>query len=453
MNLNKFAAILSVGFIGLTGSYSSYASGQNVFKETQNSTITYVDDIAPILKKRCVECHRQGEVAPMSFDSYQNTRPWAKSIIKTVKNEEMPPWFADPDYGVFSNANVLTEEEKSKIERWVSTGAPRGAGEEPNMTEGFSDGWQIGEPDMVFTMPEAFVVPSEGTVEYQYFKVPTNFKEDRWLKAAEARPGNRGVVHHIIAFIKDGKSSGGIGLAGGNMLAGYAPGLKPYNFSKMGDIGLLVPAGSDIIFQMHYTANGEEASDQSSIGVIFRDTEPRYKAQVDAIINPSFTIPAGAENHRVTVSKRFTQDTEVIAFMPHMHLRGKDFKYTLVRKDGTKEVLLSVPNYNFEWQLHYDLEEPVIVRKGDKIFCEAHFDNSANNEHNPDPTIDVRWGDQSWEEMMIGWYTRIEENENYEGHEQAYMEDLTKNLAEQRTARQDLRNDIKRLRENLAKRL
>lgn len=412
MNIrNIFSAVL------LLFSSFAIASGNSVGYLSEDRP-TYTKDIAPILKDRCVECHRPGEVAPMTFDSYQNVRPWAKSILKVVENKEMPPWFADPAHGDFSNANVLTEEEKSTIKKWVISGSPRGGGEEPDMVSGFTNGWEIGEPDQIFKMPEPFVVPASGTVEYTYFRVPTGFKEDKWLKAAEARPGNRSVVHHIIAFVtksnfkSEGDAATDLGRTRdsrtGSMLAGYAPGLRPYELDD--DTGIFVPAGSDIIFQMHYTASGVETEDQSMVGVVFRDSPPKFKAEIDAIMNIAFRIPAGAESHPVRATKRFKEDTKIISFMPHMHLRGKSFKYTLERRDGTKEVLLSVPRYDFEWQLHYDLTHPVVVKKGDRIVCEATFDNSSNNPDNPDPGIVVKWGDQSWEEMMIGWYTKIEAN-------------------------------------------
>lgn len=418
------------------------ASG-HITEPSYSQRPTYVKDIAPIFKDRCVECHRPGQIAPMSFDSYENIRPWAKSILKTVSNREMPPWFADPNHGVFSNNPSLTSSEIDKIEKWVLSGSPRGAGPEPNITKGFSEGWEIGEPDMILKMPEPFVIPDETKVdkeigvEYQNILVPTGFKEDKYIRAAEARPGNRRVVHHIIAFIAP---EGSKSIRDRNMLAGYAPGLRPYDFSKLcDDTGILVPANSSILFQMHYTANGEETTDQSMVGIIFADSPPRYLAQVSAVANIGFRIPPNAENHYVKAQRRFREDTEIIALMPHMHYRGSSFKYTLVRKDRSKEVVLNVPKYDFAWQLHYDLETPIVVKEGESLVCEATFDNSSNNPDNPDPSREVTFGEQSWEEMMIGWFTEIKENTNFNGHNQAYIEDIGNELIEQKVLMEEIK--------------
>ena len=378
----------------------------------ENASITYIKDVAPILKQKCVECHRPGEVAPMSFESYESTRPWAKSIVKTALEKKMPPWFADPAHGNFSNKNVLSDHEIETITKWAKQGSLLGEGKHPDMLAGFSNGWQIGTPDFIVEMPVEYSIPAEGTVEYQYFRTPTGFEKDMWLQAAEARPGNRKVVHHIISTTVVPGEKRGFGRSGGNMLAGFAPGLRPYDFSNLNqDIGIFVPAGADVIFQMHYTSNGEAATDRSMVGMIFRDTPPKFKAQIDAIPQVTFRIPPNEPNHHVISSRKFFKDTQLIALMPHMHLRGKSFKYTWEKQDGTKQILLYVPRYDFNWQLHYDFENPILIKRGDKIICEAVFDNSSNNPYNPDPTVEVRWGDQSWEEMMIGWFTKIEINE------------------------------------------
>lgn len=392
------------------------------------------DEVSYILKRKCVECHRPGEVAPMSFDSYESIRPWAKSILKEVESKNMPPWFASPDHGSFTNENKLTKEEIELIKKWVVSGAPKGNISNFDMLKGFSEGWQIGNPDMVFEMSDEFKVPAEGSVDYQYFRVPSNFTEDKWIRSFEARPGDRSVVHHIIVFLAPHGESLRKGGATSGMIGGFAPGLKPINFSNS-EIGIKIPANSDFIFQIHYTAKGQEATDKSKIGIIFHEGVPRYRHITEAIPNLSIKIPAGDPDYKVETRRKFSEDTQIVSLMPHMHLRGKSFKYTLIRSDGNKEILLDVGKYDFNWQISYILSNPLYVRSGDTILCEAIFDNSSNNPNNPDPSKEVRWGDQTWEEMMIGWFSKIEANqdfkENLDYSQQSFKIDAL--MAEQRT--------------------
>ena len=379
------------------------------------STVTYTKDVAPIINKRCIECHRQGEAAPMTFTSYKEVRPWAKAIREATASRKMPPWLADPHYGKFSNDRRMTDKELETINAWVAAGAPEGDPKLMPELPIFAEGWTIGKPDQIIDMGTDFDIPATGTVPYKYFKVPTNFTEDKWIEAVEIRPGVRGAIHHVIVFVQEPGGKATEFNNGGNLLTGYAPGEQAVVFPK--GTAKLVRAGSSFNFQLHYTPNGKEAKDRSYVGLRFAKAPPEERAVTGNAINGSFKIPAGADAHEVKSSTTFKQEVILTGFMPHMHVRGKDFKYTLVMPDGKEEVLLSVPKYDFNWQLSYDLAKPITIPVGARIDCVAHFDNSANNKYNPDPTKEVRWGDQTWEEMMIGWYTYTVPAKKYLGTE------------------------------------
>jgi hypothetical protein len=391
---------------------------------------TFYKDVLPVLQRNCQECHRAGEAAPMAFTSYQEVRPWAKAIKASVQSKKMPPWFADPSVGKFHNARVLSAADVDTLVRWADNGAPAGNVKDAPKPVPWIDGWSIGKPDQVVEMPKPFDVVASGTIEYTYIVLPLNLKEDTWVQAAEVRPGNRAVVHHVIAFLRDpsskwmrgaeygvpfvpkkaernarsgnNESQGEAGGPGSELLVGYAPGLQPTVL--MPGTAKLVKAGTDVVFQMHYTANGKVATDQTKVGIIYAKQPPQYRVMTLPAANNKFVIPPGADNHQVESQITLQADTKLIGLMPHMHLRGKDFEYRVVYPTGEKETLLRVPRYDFNWQLFYNLAEPKVFPKGTKIECTAHFDNSANNKYNPDPSKEVRWGDQSWEEMMIGWF-------------------------------------------------
>jgi hypothetical protein len=366
-------------------------------------TPTFAKDVAPILFSRCVECHRPGEIAPMSLLNYKEVRPWAKSIKQRVLERSMPPWSADPHYGKFSNDPRLSDKEISTIVSWVDGGAPKGDDKDLPPAPKFVEGWTIGKPDVVLSMKEAYKVPADGTVPYLYFTIPTGFKEDKWIQAMEIRPGNRSVVHHVIAFTQEPGASRGSAERGRGQLGGITPNKTGVTFSP--GTARLIKAGSNIVFQMHYTTNGEATTDQTSIGLIFAKEPPSKTLVTGNALNARFAIPPGDANYEVKSSTTFKEDVHLTSFMPHMHFRGKDFTYTAVYPDGRKEVLLSVPKYDFNWQLTYVLKDPIAIPKGTRLDCVAHFDNSTKNKYNPDPAKEVRWGDQTWEEMMIGWFT------------------------------------------------
>lgn len=388
---------------------------------TNHSQVTFYRDVLPVLQKNCQGCHRPGEAAPMSLLTYKEARPWAKAIKEAVLNKTMPPWFADPHYGTFSNDRRLTASELTTLATWAETGAQAGNLSDAPPPVQWVNGWNIGKPDKVFEMPQAFEIPASGTIDYQYIVLPTGFTEDKWVQSAEARPGNPKIVHHIIAFIrepgsnwlKDAKpgvpyvpkqhagAGGGQGF-GGDFLAGYAPGTIP-QVLKPGQ-GKLVPAGSDIVLQLHYTANGKAASDQTRVGIIFAKEKPAERILTLAAGTHNFAIPAGDSNYQVDASMTLHHDATLTALLPHMHLRGKSFEYRVKYPDGKEETLLDVPHYSFNWQLSYYLSEPKLLPKGTVIECTAHYDNSANNAFNPDPTKVVRYGEQSWEEMMYGFF-------------------------------------------------
>ena len=384
--------------------------------------VTFHRDVLPVLQQNCQKCHRPNEAAPMSLLTYNETRPWAQAIKEAVLLKRMPPWFADPKYGKFTNEHRLTDDELKTIVAWVDQGAKEGDPADAPKPAKFVEGWNIGKPDLVINMPEAFAVPAEGTIDYQYLVIPTGFTEDRWVQAAEIRPGNRAVVHHVIAFVRPPdsdwleeavpgkiyvpqerkKDDGRKRNESRELLVGFAPGMEEGVW--LPGYAKLIQAGSDIVFQLHYTANGKPATDLTSVGITFANEKPRKRVVTMLAMNRDFTIPPGAPNHEVKSNWIINETTELVSLMPHMHVRGKDFHYVATYPTGEKEVLIDVPKYDFNWQFFYYLKDPKILPKGTRIDCTAHFDNSPNNPANPDPAKEVKWGDQSWEEMMIGWF-------------------------------------------------
>jgi hypothetical protein len=390
---------LLLGVVGLLFCFalihgtSTHASGE------KSAALTFNKDVAPIFYKNCVSCHRQGEIAPMSLMTYKEVRPWARAIREKVITRAMPPWHADAAVGHWANDRRMSQKEIDTIVAWVDAGAKEGRAEDLPPTPKYSSGWQIGEPDVVFQMPTEYTVPAEGAVPYQYFRVPTNFKEDRYIHAMEARAGNLAVVHHIVIYVREpgAKRSKKLDLGEG-LLGALSPGQTP--FIAQPGTAKLIKAGSELIFQMHYTPNGKEAKDRSVVGLIFAKEPVEKVITTTAAFDLRFVIPPGAANHEVKASYEFEQDAEVISFMPHMHLRGKDIVYKAVYPDGRIETLLSIPRYSFNWQVYYYPARPLFMPKGTRIEAVAHYDNSAANRMNPDPKQEVRFGEQTWDEMM-----------------------------------------------------
>jgi len=377
-------------------------------KVDPHGDVTYSNQIARILEASCVECHRDGQIAPFPLTNFEESVGWGEMIREVVQEERMPPWYANPAHGEFSNDARLSVEEKHLIDEWVTNGMPEGDVSDLPEHRQFSEGWGIPEPDTVLYMSEEpFKVPAEGVVDYQYFTIDPGFKEDKWVRAFEARPGNLSVVHHIICFIQDPKSQRRGLREGGGALVGYAPGAPPRVYPE--GIAMRIPAGSKLVFQMHYTPIGTPQLDRSSIGLVFADpSKVTYEVKGGVCGTVAFAIPPNDPDYVVKCKTRLRHDTTLISMLPHMHLRGTAFRYEAEYPDGTWEVLLDVPHYDFNWQLWYDVKEPKFLPKGTKLHCTAHFDNSSDNVYNPDPSETVRFGDQTWEEMMFGFYTAIE---------------------------------------------
>ncbi|MBL8186446.1 MAG: thiol-disulfide isomerase [Acidobacteria bacterium] len=389
--------------------------------QSSAAVVTFNKDIAPIIQTKCQACHRPGEVAPMALLTYKQVRPWAKSIREAVTSRTMPPWFADEKHTEFSNDPRLSQKEIDTIQAWVSGGAPEGDPKDLPPNPNFPEGWQIGKPDVVLPMTVEFNIPAEGTIPYKYFAVPTNFTEDKFVQFAEIRQGDRAHVHHVIVSVRYPehgelppageiepaklssvrRSSNDRPADSDGRLVGWAPGEAPLELRE--GQAKLVKKGSVLIFQVHYTTNGEAGKDRSSVGLIFSKAPVEKRVITAGAVQSNFVIPAGAANHEVASEFTFKEDSHIDSLHPHMHMRGKDFKYTLVYPDGKSKVLLWIPRWDFGWQLTYVFKEEVFAPKGSKLVCVAHYDNSINNKFNPDPTKDVRWGDQTWEEMMIGY--------------------------------------------------
>lgn len=370
-----------------------------------DSPVTYSRDIAPILQARCVACHRAGEIGPFELTSYSEAAGWGEMMAEVVRDRRMPPWHADPRHGRFANDRSMPNAEKELLYQWVKNGCPEGNPAEVPAAQQFTAGWQLPrEPDTVIAMEEPYTVPADAGrdgVPYQYFKVPTGFTEDTWISAMEVRPGNRAVVHHTIVYVAPPGSRRREDFI---FLAAYVPGLRfdplPSGSAKR------IPANSTFVFEMHYTPNGSEQQDRTEIGLVFADVSQIDREVITTEIgNVDFEIPPGASRHVVTATSRATKaEVTLLSMSPHMHLRGSAFRYELVLPSGEREILLDVPAYDFNWQTRYVLAEPRKLPIGSIIHCRAEFDNSAANLANPDPTKAVRWGDQSWEEMMLGFF-------------------------------------------------
>lgn len=389
----KTVSVKETDPVGCLVTFDSKAAGTDV---------TYSKEVSRIVQEHCSKCHHPGTAAPFDLLTYDDAVNHAEMIKEVVQQRRMPPWHADPRYGTYSNDRRLNDEEIDTLVAWVNGGMKLGNEQDLPAPVEYADGWTIGKPDIVFEMSEEVNVPASGTVPYRYFTTETNFEEDVWIQAAEARPGNRGVVHHIIAFYQEpGKEPSR--RFEDQWIVATAPGDMPLVLPP--GVARKIPKGSKIIWQMHYTPNGKEATDRSQIGLILYkgDQPPKYEARTRGLANVRLAIPPGASHYAVESRLTAPADVYLLSFSPHMHVRGKDFEYKATYPDGKQEILLSVPQYDFNWQSTYRLPEPKFIPKGTKIECVAHYDNSANNPANPNPKEEVHWGDQTWEEMMIGY--------------------------------------------------
>jgi hypothetical protein len=391
-------------------------------------------DVEPLLQAHCQTCHRPGEIGPMALLTYDDTRKWAKAIRQAVLTRKMPPWFADSKFAANSvqhyiNDVSLSPADIETIKNWVDAGAPEGNPKLAPPPRVFVDGWNIGKPDYVVEMPAPYQVPARGTVEYTYIIIPTNFTEDRWVQALEVRPEDRAHVHHIVLYERQAgskwlreypagvpfvpapragkkqRSSDGDRTAEGSIadewLVGYAPGTQPYTFPP--GTALRIKAGADFVLQIHYTTNGTPGSDRSKIGLVFAKTPPAKRAFVAQVASADFTIPPNAESYSAKASLTLASDVQAYAVAPHMHLRGKAMDLRAIYPTGESEALMHVPNYDFNWQINYYFEAPKPLPRGTKLEVTGTWDNSPNNRFNPDPSAEVHWGDQSWEEMLLGF--------------------------------------------------
>jgi mono/diheme cytochrome c family protein len=419
----KFAVGLTIGLIAGGG-----LPGRARAAQDSAAPPTFAKDVAPILYANCITCHRPGEMAPMPLVTFTQARPWAQAIARRTGDRSMPPWHAEATDGTFSNERTLTRAQRDVLARWAAAGAPEGNAADLPAVPNFADGWLMGKPDQIFEMLEDYPVPAAGEIQYEHFYIPTGFSEAKWLQAIEARPGNRAVVHHILVYYEapaDGTRAEPIlranrddnqvppplrqGLRpeqpvnGSNrLLATYAPGTNPQSFPP--GTALRLPPRGVLHLEVHYTANGKAGTDRSKVGLTFAPAPPPREVRASQFLNARFTIPPGASNQEVSTDVTFVSDATVWGLFPHTHMRGKRWRYELVMPDGTRRNILSVPRYDFNWQTYYMFKEPLQVPSGARIVSTAWYDNSAANRFNPDPKAEVRWGDQTWQEMQ---YTGI----------------------------------------------
>jgi len=384
---------------------------------------TFYRDVAPILQGHCQSCHRAGEIAPTSLVTYDEARAQAGAMAAAVRTRAMPPWFADRSIGHFANDPSLTDQQIATIVAWAAAGEPAGDAKDAPAPRAWASGWNIPQPDLVVTMPKAVALPADGDVDYTYEIVPSGFAKDTWVRMSEVRPSSRENVHHAVVYVRPPGSKWLRGAPVGvpftamdmtdeadrrdahwtdaDILLVYAPGSSPDEWPA--DFAKLVPAGSDFIFQMHYTTHGKATTDQTSLGLVFAKTPPAKRVLTLQLTNDHFVIPPGADDFRVEARGTLPNDALLLSFLPHMHLRGKQFDYNIVRPDGSIEPLLRV-HWDFFWQMSYRLAEPLALKAGTELQAVAIYDNSRENLHNPDPDVAVRWGDQTDDEMMVGFF-------------------------------------------------
>jgi len=421
-------------FLVFGGAFASllfWMSGSSAQDAPTTKPPTFYRDVLPILEQHCQSCHRAGGIAPMPFETYEETRPFAGAIRRATQEKSMPPWFADSNVGQFSNDPSLRPAELATLAAWAEAKSPAGETKDARPSRRRTESWSIPKADLVLKMPQAVALPASGDIEYTYEIVPTNFKEDRWVQMAEVLPMLRSNVHHAVVYVRppdsnwlrhapvgvpftastltDPEDRRGAHWTDSDVLLVYAPGSSPDAWPEK--MAKFVPAGSDLVFQMHYTANGHAASDQSSIGLIFSKHAPEQRVLTLQLTNDHFVIPPGAPDYRVEARGTLPNDATLLSFFPHMHLRGKRFEYNVIRKktraDGKPEYeiepLLRV-NYHFHWQMSYRLAEPRLLGAGTALQAVAWYDNSKANAHNPDAEAEVHWGEQTYDEMMVGFF-------------------------------------------------
>jgi hypothetical protein len=424
--------VLLLVLLGSLNQGTSLGSTQSAEQQrAAASTPTYYRDVLPILQQRCQTCHRAEGIGPMRFETYEQTRPYAGAIAAAAQIKSMPPWFADPHIGRFSNDPSLSGGQIATLAAWANGGTPAGDARDAPAPVHWAESWSIPQPDLILKMPKGVALPASGDVEYTFEIVPTGFKEDRWVQAVEVLPLLRANVHHAVVYIRppdsqwmrhapvgvpftsstltDPDDRRGAHWTDSDVLLVYAPGSSPDNWP--GNMAKFIPAGSDLVFQMHYTTNGHAGSDRTSVGLIFAKHAPAQRVLTLQLTNDHFVIPPGAPDYRVEARGTLPNDARLLSFFPHMHLRGKRFEYNIIHKekgsgarpDQEMESLLDV-HYHFHWQMSYQLEEPRSLKAGTELQAVAWYDNSRDNPHNPDPEAAVRWGEQTYDEMMVGFF-------------------------------------------------
>ncbi len=377
-------------------------------QRAQHAQISYSETIAPMLQDNCVSCHRPGGIGPWAMTDYNMVRGFSLMMREVVRTQRMPPWHADPAVGHFSNDRSLSAEQTQTLVHWIEAGAPRGEGPDP-LAEFVHDWpeWEgertLGAPDYVINIP-ASEIPATGVVDYKYFFIDNPINEDVWVQAAEILPGDRTVLHHVITshgkLVTEGDRKGRLKREGQAGLRGYVPGMVSQTFPE--STGVFLPADATIEFQMHYTTNGKASVDESKLGIWVYDEPPTHEVFTFILANGKIKIPANASNHQEVAVREMTKDALIYNLLPHAHFRGKAMQFSVIYPDGTEELLLNVPNYDFNWQTTYELDEPKFIPAGTKIVHTTWWDNSSRNPANPDPSIEVVWGEQSWEEMLFG---------------------------------------------------
>ena len=368
-----------------------------------HATISYPERIAPLLADRCVSCHREGGVGPWAMAGYDKVRGFAPMIREVIRTKRMPPWHADPHYGKFVGERSITNQDAKALVHWIEAGAPRGTGPDPlaALDKSWSE-WTLGKPDLIVEVP-AYQVPATGVVSYQYPYAANPMGRDVWIRAIEILPGDRSVVHHVLAGIDDpgnGERRAVRGQIG--ELGGYAPGKNAVPYPA--DTGILLRKEANFRFQMHYTPNGKATTDVTRVGYYFYDKPPKHSLQMAMILNTALSIPANTKSYSESLEHVFDLDVMLYSLLPHAHLRGRAARFTAHYPDGREEILLSVPKYDFKWQPLYALDPPKLIPAGTRIRLDMSWDNSAQNPANPDPSQVVRWGEQTWEEMNVGWF-------------------------------------------------
>jgi mono/diheme cytochrome c family protein len=422
MNWKQRATAAGISLSVLAAAAAFGATRPGVAASGAGATPAFYRDVLPVLQDHCQRCHRAGGIAPMPLQTYPQVRRWAGAVADQTRTRRMPPWFADPRFGRFSNDPSLSDHQIEALTVWARAGAPAGDPHDAPPVRRWYEGWNIPRPQRIITMPQPVRIPAHGDVEYTYEIVPTGFARDTWVRMSQVLPSSPEHVHHAVVYIrppdskwlrhaplgtpftasslKDAEERRDAEWTDSDILLVYAPGSSPDEWSDT--MAKLVPAGSDLVFQMHYTTNGHTATDRSAVGLVFNSRAPTQRVLTLQLTNDHFVIPPGVDDFRVEVHGTLPNDCTLLSFLPHMHLRGKRFEYNIVHPDGQIQTLLRV-NYDFHWQLSYRLAEPLKLKAGTELQAVAWYDNSSANPHNPDPSAAVYWGDQTYDEMMVGF--------------------------------------------------